>query len=421
MVLLNNKEQRLISFLSYLNIHKKITLKEVSTYLNCSKSTVINDIHYFSKNWSHLVSITLNKDHVITFQSTSNGNTNKIIRDISINSLEILFMKELFLQPNQNIYYYADKIFTSPATLYRVIKKLNTNLKNTNISIHANQKKYHFVSPSKIHLYFFIVKNTENLYGLEIPTFSNQERFRLFNSLFPGSLDEEQYFLFLIWELSEKSIHTTQALNFKTLFTIYQSIPITKHLDTILNQFLTDVSTYLVIDQEDLSTIRHIFLFTIKRDILLSSFETHFPNRYHLFIDAYAKQNTCLFSNLEPILKAVIKQLGISIEFSFDYLLFLLIKNFSTAERKIFLKNIFLYSDLGQQHAQFLAQLIKSKFSHTINQIHIVAFDFFDTYQLKKNDVIISTSYLETELPIIFVDDMLSDEQLLELKAKLNN
>lgn len=422
MTIISNKEQRLISLLNYLNSEKNLSILKLSKLLNCSKSTVLNDLTLFSKNWPDLITIHISKEQLIEMDSSSNGNTNRIIRDIIVNSLEIQFIRLLFLNPHQNIFYYAEKLYTSPATLYRVIKKLKVDFKPLGITIKNETKTYHLTSHNDLNLFLFLAKGLEEFYGLEIPYTSSEEEFKEFSSHYHYSLDEEHYFMYLIWGIikhNNKNNHQNPMVSFDLFKETYDTIPISSKITLLIDEFLEELSETFILCKNVKTKLNTILAFCKKKETLFPLHQYLFINRYQSFTENYAKLNMLPFVQLKAALQNLLTKLDIDIDFSFDFVFYLLLTNCKLTLKNKNKKHIYIYSDLGLNHATFIQKSIANVFTDPSLIIETVNLNFFDNYQYDINDLIISTIFISNQIPTIFVDDYLCEEHYLRIRKEL--
>lgn len=422
MTIISNKEQRLISLLNFLNSQKRLSVLKLTQMLNCSKSTILNDLNYFSKNWSDLIHIQITKDQLVEMESSSNGNTNKIIRDIIVNSLEIQFIKLLFLTPHQNVFYYAEKLYTSPATLYRVIKKLKKDLKLLGITIENQNKTYQLVSSNELNLFLFISKGLEEFYGLEIPMNSSEEEFKEFSSLYNYKLEEEHYFMYLIWGvIQHNNINNSQntMVSFDLFKETYDNIPLTPSLDNYIDEFLEEIGDTFLLCSNVSTKLNAILSFCKKKETLFPLHQYLFINRHQSFVENYAKSNVVPFNRLKKSLEHLLAKLNMDINFSFDLALYLLLTNCRLTLKKNQNKHIYIYSDLGLNHAKFIKQSVVAVFADNALTISTVNRQFFDNYHYQTSDLIISTIFISNQIPTIFVDDYLCSDHYFRIRKEL--
>lgn len=421
MQLLNNKEFRLISFLTYLKLEKQIEIKKIMKLLHCSRSTILSDIDYFNNNWPDLISITITKEQEISFLETSTGNINAIVKHIVLNSFEIRFLLEVFLNPNQNIYAYAEKLYTSPATLYRVIKRLDNALRKSDISIKRHQKKYYLKSSSDINLYLFFYKGLHEIYSLNLPGFTTRDSQLLFDKNCSSNIEEERYFLFLMQELSIQRDYLEDTFNYSDFLIIYEQIPLKTNFLNALESLQVELSSHLTMPSGNNDQLYELVYFTMKRDILLGQFGTLFFNRYTLFVNAYKKQKPTLFPKISKAVESTIDVLDLESEGIFDYLFYLIVTTFPVIEKQLVMKTIFIYSDLGYHHAKFVRDYLDSFFNNRIDSIHLVDIDYFQNYSYSDNHLIISTIKIHESIPTLFISDIISEEQLYDIKKKFRS
>lgn len=403
--LINNREHRLVQFLVQLNKQNTMPITDLMTYLNCSKSTILNDIDYFNNHFSKSITLSVNKKQHVILNCGTSGNINQVIREISLSSPGVQLVKKLFAYPNQSIFFYAQKLFTSPATLYRTIKKFTPILKEAGLVIQNKQKKYRLISDSDIELYIFLTKGLEELYALSLPEFTSAKDYEAFYQLYPFHLEEEQHFLFLLKEVMSFHPANRKANLFDDFFHIYKEIPMPNNLITVMTRFIQQTQMFLDIDFNQLDDIERLFIFVKKREILFSNHEPIFFNRHETFVSELAEQRPFLFKQLKTELMTAMKELQMSPDYSFDYLCYLILITFPLTQPKVNQRNIYLYSDLGKRHGNFLAQALVTKFNVALTNITLVTFEFFDTYVYKKGDMVISTVQLSDDIPCMLIND----------------
>lgn len=421
MAITNKKDQRLISLLTLLNNEKNLTVSTLSALLSCSKSTILNDLNFFSKNWADLITISINKEHIIEMESTSNGNTNKIIRDIIVNSLEIQFIRCLFLFPNQNIYFYSEKLYTSSATLYRIIKHLKSDFKELGVIIENNNKTYQLKSENNINLLLFLSKGLEEFYGLEIPIRSSQEEFDLFSSSYFYSLDEEHHFMYLIWGIIQHNNQKNTMIDFKNFKAMYDTLEAPLDLDNQIDLFFQKTKNTFSFSLDAHDKFKSILLFCLKKEKLLPVHKYLFINRHQSFVENFAKLHTLPFSRLKQELEHLLKQLEMNIDFSFNYIFYLLFTHCQCKIKNNKNKHIYIYSDLGRNHSLFLKSTIEDVLSNTNLVITVVEHNFFENYIYQTTDLIISTTIISNKIPTIFVDDYLCEAHFFRIRKELKS
>lgn len=421
MKILNNKEKRLIKLLNYINSNIFYSIIELSNLLDCSKSTVLNDLTTLSTNWEDLILINTEKDNMVKMKIISNGNINKIVSDIIFNSLEIQFIKLLFFHPHQNIYFYAEQLFTSPATLYRTIKKISTDLKHYGLKIESDNKTYHLIGDNQTSLFLFFAKGLEEFYGQEIPMVSNKEELNTFRSLYNFYLPEEEYFMFLIWGTIKRNNLNNQKyklIDFNIFKMYYDKIPLPNNLDTSILFFIKEIEKNFNVSEDISFKLKSILIFCLRKEYLLKQ-EYIFINRYHLFVKNIVNSGDPHFLDIERNLRILLTKLNMNIEFSLDYIIYLLITNSSIGIKLNTKKTVFIYSDLGANHAIFLKKSILSVLTKSNFEVKIVDLDFFENYIQQKDELIVSTTFLSKNINTIFVDDYLTEYNYVKIKKAL--
>lgn len=422
MSILSNRENRLIPLLKHLNQNTYSSLEDMSKAFDCSKSTIINDLNFLKDSWGNLITITIQKDNIIKLDRLSNGNINKIISQIIINSLEIQFIKILFLAPNKNIYYYSQQLYTSTATIYRIIKKLNIDLKPYGIKIHSKHKTYHLTSTSqdKMDLFLFFAKGLEEFYGQEIPMVSNKNELELFNTLYDFYLPEEQYFMYLIWGTISRnnSINHIKMIEFDDFIDNYNNIPIPEQIDNSIYTFISEVNKTFNTMPDIYLTLKNILIFCIKREKLFN-YNTIFINRHLLFVENLARSSEPIFSEIKKHLKTLLEKLNMNVEFSLNHVIYLLVINSRITLKEKDFKRILVYSDLGSNHATFVKNSILNVLTKEEFEIEVIELDFFKDYIQQENDIIISTKFISSKLNTIFVDDYLNESNYISIKHAL--
>lgn len=421
MRILNNKEKRLIKLLNYINSNIYYSIVELSNLLDCSKSTVLNDLKTLSTNWPDLISINTEKDNMVKMKIVSNGNINKIVSDIIFGSLEIQFIKSLFFHPHQNIYFHAEHLFTSPATLYRTIKKLEVDLKYYGIKIKSDNKTYQLIGLNEASLFLFFAKGLEEFYGQEIPMVATKEELSIFNSLYEFYLPEEEYFMFLIWGTIKRHNLNNQKhklINFDIFKTYYEKIPLPENLDASIFLFIKEIERNFTVSKDIAIKLKNIISFCLRKERLLKQ-EHIFINRYRLFVKNIISSGDPHFLDIEKNLRVLLERLNMNTEFSLDYIIYLLITNSSIGTKLNTNKKVFIYSDLGSSHAIFLKKSILSVLTKSNFEVEVVDLSFFKNYKQQNHEIIVSTTFISKDINTIFVDDYLTEYNYIKIKKAL--
>ncbi|MGX7025269.1 helix-turn-helix domain-containing protein [Vagococcus hydrophili] len=420
MAILNTKEQRLISLLNFLENNNDTTISNLANLLECSKSTVLNDLSFFTNNWSELIDISINKEQTVILKTTSNGNINQIVREIISGSLEVQLLKEIFLHPYQNIFYYAEKLYVSPSTLYRSMKKLKPFLKEWGLAITNKNKTYGLTSNNEVEfeIVFFVVKYLEEIYALQISKLKLSSQFDYFSAHYSYALEEEQHFLYLVWYLIH-SKDLEKGPTFDHFVEIYNEITIGENFHQVINHFVQTVSKWAIITPKDHETLNSIFSYCKKRESLFTLPQYMIYNRYTSFVDTFASQNPHIFDKLKKAIHHSLERLGMNVEYHFDYLFYLILTNCHLIIDEKYNKNLIVCSDLGGNHGEFLAYSITRAFLDAPLSIKVVDKSFFNNYDYQPTDLIISTTKLPCDAPVLFVNDYLTEKQYYKLRKEL--
>lgn len=422
MIIVNNKEERQISLLKYLNKHKSLGVSELAKLLNCSIATVLNDITFLTSTWSDLININIDKKNIATMENTFRGNINKIVSDIIFNSLEIQFIRCLFYHPNQNIYFYAQELYTSPPTLYRVIKRLSKDLKTFGIFIKNQNKTYRIESEDKVNLLLLMTKGLEEFYGLELPKDTSEEEFVEFSLNYQFELPEEQYFLFLIHGIITRNNsikNSDRMISFIEFYEAYENVAIPEKTENYINAFLSEIGEIYLVPLNAFTKLRDILYYCIKRKHFFTYHDSLFINRHQSFIINFKKTNPLAFKQIEISLKKLLDALDLNFEFYFNYIIFLFLSNCQLYQKNPVKKSIIIYSDLGLHHSRFIKNGIKQVIFDKTIDIQIVEKSFFDSYLYEEETLIISTTFIKKDLPTVYVDDYLTEKNYIRIKREL--
>lgn len=420
MVILNTKEQRLISLLNFLENNNDITVENLATLLKCSKSTVLNDLTFFTNNWPNLMTITINKEQVIILNPTSSGNINQIIRDIISGSLEAQLLKKIFLHPNQNIFFYAEMLYVSPSTLYRSMKRLKPFLQKWGIAISNKNKTYELTSNNEVEfdIVFFIIKYLEEIYALQISKLELSTDFEWFNKNYSYPLQEEQHFIYLVRHLLQ-SKETENGPTFDHFVEFYNEILIGENFHQVINHFVQTISKWTIVSAEDHESLSNIFKYCKKRESLFTLPQHMIYNRYTSFVENFSNQNPHIFNKLKKAILDTLQRLEMNADYLFDYLFYLILTNCHLIIDEKENKNIIIYSDLGKNHGDFLAYSIVRAFLDAPLSTIVVDKEFFESYHYDSADLIISTTDLPCDAPVLFVNDYLTENQYYHLRKEL--
>ena len=153
--ILEAQSRRIMDIIEYLSLDvDHATINELADLTMSSPKTTLSDLSLIHDNWGELLGMIKYRD-IVSFQNQSTALMHIVYRDIFDHSLPVLFIKELFDNPHQNIETYAFNLHTSESSLYRLLPRLNKIFNKYYFYIDNQGSTYSIYSHNESYVRFF--------------------------------------------------------------------------------------------------------------------------------------------------------------------------------------------------------------------------------------------------------------------------
>ncbi|MDF9824740.1 biotin operon repressor [Breznakia sp. PF5-3] len=168
--LLDSTTQRIVQIIEILSYDvERTTVNQLAQTIGCSTRAISKDVDIIRKKWGHLLTIETSKKYGIRL-ANRNYAINKIVFHQMINeSLSVQWLLELFINPEQNINFYSEKLYVSNSTLKRLISKINNELIKYKIKIEVQRGKYFIAGDNEAYIRKFFTFAFIESHGFELP------------------------------------------------------------------------------------------------------------------------------------------------------------------------------------------------------------------------------------------------------------
>ena len=382
---------------------------ELAVLLNVSQRTVSNDLKMIKERWGTLLNFESSLKDGVRINNYSIISQETIIKALISESTAINLIELIFNQPYNNLDYYAEEIFTSRSTLLRVIPKINSFFRNLNFQIISDHSGYYFIADNEIHLRKFFARFFTELYDTDITRFKNELNFEfvtqfvqkiISNNKF--AINDVAYSLFsfiVIVTLTRENQGFTYHIDPKrnrikitesTLQSFLHDFPYitadsirslefgimeyrhSTHSEmqdkvlshAILTYFNELQETFEIQINVDDRTSLEMFLSNLYYKFQTYPFESSILfNRVKKFSLSIQKENPHLIERFSPIAFNFASSLSLNYEHIIDDLIYFTISQLpEIITTPIGIKHILYLSDLGSEHGNFIARLIKGTF-----------------------------------------------------------
>lgn len=480
--LLDTPTQRRLKILEHLNeVSDWISSNELAQENNASLRTINNDVSYLKENWYPHLLIETSKKNGVRLRTQPSSHVEIVYRYVLKNSEAFRLLESMFFNTSLSIEKWGEKLYISESSLYRITSAMSDSLAKYGLVL--EKKPCRIVSNDEFFVRCFYTSFFREAYNAtEWPFPANKKDsvkfIRLLAENFHFELDDNQL-IHMNYIFNVSMIRQSQGFYVKSdlaneqLNDVYnkllekkaelEKVAFQYHLqvdDDMLNDLIYTIFLHqsnwesqdekLLVTKEInrfIKTLRDFYDITLSNEISnkIEGTMTHlylyhriYPYRNHLIYDSYFYNGTAI-KNDYPILNQVVEHALIEMEKKTDFpwestyhnvvLYWLMIK---WSDLPAILKEkkekakLLVLSDLGKDHSEFLAKMIRSNFeSKAVIDFYkgsIVLLDeekpeTFDTF-----DILI-TNFNSDLLPndkLVVIDDIPSSGDWGALRKAIN-
>ncbi|MBO0477736.1 helix-turn-helix domain-containing protein [Vagococcus sp. DIV0080] len=481
--LLDTPTQRRLKILEHLNeMSDWISSNELAQENNASLRTINNDVSYLKENWYPYLLIETSKKNGVRLRTQPSSHVEFVYRYVLKQSESFRLLEAMFFDTSLSIEKWGEKLFISESSLYRITSAMADSLKKYGLTLEKKPCRIigtneHFVR------YFYTSYFREAYNATEWPFPVNKKDsvllIRELAKIFDFELNDNQL-IQMNYILNVSLIRQSQG------FYINSTIK-NNHLDDIFNKLslyqaefeslayqyklpvdekmLQDLISAIFLHQSNwesteeellvtkeinqfIKTIRDSFDLTLSDDIYhkiegtmkqLYLYHRVYPFRNHIIYDSYFYNGTAIKKDY-PILNMVVEhslnQMEKHTNFPWEnvyhnIILYWLMVTWSDLPELLKEKKekakLFVLSDLGRDHSEFLVKMIRSNFGSKVEinsfQGSIILLDEDKPKDLDSYDILV-TNFNTDDLPkekLVVIDDIPSGSDWGILRRAINN
>lgn len=481
--LLDTPTQRRLKILEHLNEKADwISSNELAQENNASLRTINNDVSYLKDNWYPYLLIETSKKNGVRLRTQPSSHVEIVYRYVLKNSEAFRLLESMFFDTTLSIEKWGEKLFISESSLYRITNGMSESLSKYGLIL--EKKPCRIIGTNEFFVRFFYTSFFREAYNAtEWPFPVNKKDSVLFirqlAKNFDFELDDNQLihmnYIFNVSLIRQSQgfyvKNDSQNLQLKGIYDslVKQKIELEKiavqykmHVDEkMLNDLIYSIFLHqsnwaskeeqILVTKEInqfIKTLRDFFDITLSNDIShkiegtmkqLYLYHRIYPFRNHIIYDSYFYNGTAIkkeYPVLNKVIEYSLKNMEKKTNFPWEstyhnvILYWLMIKWSdlpSILKDKKERAQIFVLSDIGRDHSEFLAKMILSNFESKADVDYykgsIVLLDDEKPADLDKYDILVTNfnSELLPENKLVVIDDIPSSGDWGILRKAINN
>ena len=480
--LLDSSTRRRLEILEQLNQTADwISSNELAHTNKASLRTINSDVQYLKENWFPYLIIETSKKNGVRLSTPPSSHASLIYKSVVDNSEAFQLLEKIFFNPKTNIEDWEEEMFISESSLYRIANQLSNSLEHYGLVL--QKRPCRVTNHNEHYVRYFYTTYFHEIYGMyDWPfTIDRNGTIKLAQKMFDALgyqvneviVMDLAYLIAVSFERISQGFYTeltsSDAITAQQREQFYNHEEVINDLIgpiglTLNNDILNDLinSVYfikaLVIDQIDLDQIKHrlgLFVDSIQEALnielddlsrkkinnvlsLLYLKHLEYPFDDFILFDRYEFNASAIRSTFPTFTQLVEKQLEqLEIELNFPWLnqfknnviYWIMVKWKrlpSILENKKAKANLLVFSNLGSEHADLLAELIMKNFGSkvkiTVYHESIIFLSETNLSNLPEYDFFVTT-FLRDEMPtdkIIVVDAIPSDQDWGKIRRAIN-
>lgn len=464
--LMSHNAQRLKNILTFFVLRTEwITHKELANELDTSVRTLSNDIKYLKERWGDHLNFESHPQFGIREHSLSVNHVESIINDMTKESLALSLIEILFFEPNMDLDYYVDALFTSRSSLLRSLNKIQEYLESKSIFVLHNNGKYSLYSEAELDLRKFFSRFFIELYQSDFARFPIAQGLKAFVDMVASKTkfaDNDVSYNLIHFYIQISLYRENQGFQLEVRDRdikkeqIYQSLRYTfKNLqvgslsiieDSVLSFKVSEDYKYndSYIDksiQSFIDSISKTFVYDIRKEdedsIKLYLRNIYYQYRYYpalpLAVFSRIKYFCKMIEHESPVATEIMNSLILNLTYDLDLeyksvkndiLYWVLVQIPAIIRRNNQEYTILLVTDLGSEHNHFIKSLIDnlSKLNSNLNlDIDIYPSRFYEGSDDASYNLIITTnqSIINSTLPLVLIHDFPTHNDLYMIQESL--
>lgn len=481
--LLDTPTQRRLKILEHLNEKADwISSNDLAQENNASLRTINNDVSYLKDNWYPHLLIETSKKNGVRLRTQPSSHVEIVYRYVLKTSEAFRLLESMFFDTTLSIEKWGEQLFISESSLYRITNAMSESLSKYGLIL--EKKPCRIIGTNEFFVRCFYTSFFREAYNATEWPFPVNKKDSVFfvrqlAKNFDFELDDNQLihmnYIFNVSMIRQsQGFYVENDLQNEQLERIRENLTKQKNdLEKIAIQYKMTVNDKMINDliytiflhqsnwaskdeqllvtkeiHQFIKTLRDFFDITLSNDIShkiegtmkqLYLYHRIYPFRNHIIYDSYFYNGTAIKKDypvlnevIEHSLKLMEKRTGFPWESTYHnvILYWLMIKWSdlpSILKEKKEKAQIFVLSDIGREHAEFLAKMIRSNFGSKATIEHyqgsIVLLDEEKPANINEYDLLV-TNFNSDCLPenkLVVIDDIPSSGDWGILRKAINS
>lgn len=145
-----------------------ITISELAALIGASERTVAGDVNLIQRQWGPRLHIEISTKYGVRMQNQSISAIGIVFKDLFNASTTLSWLEELLFSPGQGIEFYEERLFVSRSTLLRRLPKINRFFSGRKMSVRGKNNRYEITGKDEQYLRQFYAGFLLELYGLNL-------------------------------------------------------------------------------------------------------------------------------------------------------------------------------------------------------------------------------------------------------------
>lgn len=453
--ILEAQSRRIMDIIEYLSLDvDHASINELADLTMSSPKTTLSDLSLIHDNWGELLGMIKYRD-IVSFLNQSTALMHIVYRDIFDHSLPVLFIKELFDNPHQNIEAYAFNLHTSESSLYRLLPRLNKIFNKYYIYINNQGSTYSIYSHKESYVRFFFAlffletNYSDNAFNEQEIKVLSKIMDGIFKDYAPQSDEVHHTFLNVYYYIA--LTREQQGFNgeyFKDLYIEEAAVLLLSLNEQVERDIIArihgDIIEMILPKKEDEKAITYLKnslinnlnlsldykldkkLYKVCSDIYVQSKFYPFNisslfDRLGYFANSFKKEDLKTFNTIRRTTQDFSLMYSPHFFNQTEYLVYWLSIHFYEPMASREKTKICVLSDLGKEHNLLLSKIIQDNFSQTIvysENIYPLAFSkSYIDFNPEDYDIILSTTYLSglENNQYIIINDFLNSKDFTKI------
>lgn len=163
--LLDSSTKRRLEILEQLNRSADwLSSNELANTNKASLRTINSDVHYLKENWFPHLIIETSKKNGVRLSTPPSSHASVVYNSVIENSEAFQLLEKIFFDPHTNIEDWEDEMFISESSLYRIANQLTSSL--THYGLNLQKRPCRVSNQNEIYVRYFYTTFFSEVYGI---------------------------------------------------------------------------------------------------------------------------------------------------------------------------------------------------------------------------------------------------------------